>query len=490
MFSAMLNRRAPPFDSRGMTEQYDLIVVGCGPAGEAAATLASDFRKRVAVVDEHAAHEGHLAFFALREAALFASGFGRTPLPGAEGPFDRSQPLRDLLTPRLALKDAAHDKLKSSLDRPNIAVHRGLGRLADARTVVVEGADGTKQKLKADRILIATGAETDFPKHMPADHPRIVDPRSVLSLETLPASIVIVGSDAMSFAYASIFAGLEVETTLVSPDKETLAYIDVECRDHLALAMKHAGVRFRIGRTVTAVESKKGEVLRIDLDEGEPVDAGALLFNAARRGRTSSLNLKKFGVNLDADGHIEVDDDGRTSAESIFAAGDVTGDSGVTAMARLRARTAISTMFDMPLRRRSDHVVPTCLHTIPAVSFVGLGEWEAREQEIPVVTGRALLQFNPRGMTTGDGHGILKCVFNRETQKLIGTTIVGRDAAELIHLAQHVMIADGGIDDFVGMNFNQPTLSELYRYAGYAALQSLARLEERDDDLGGMAKVA
>ncbi len=139
-----------------------------------------------------------------------------------------------------------------------------------------------------------------------------------------------------------------------------------------------------------------------------------------------------------------------------------------------QGRIAACRMFGIEFKAKLAATVPFGLYTIPAVSAVGLTEQQAAAAGRDIVVGRALYRHNVRGRMLGDEHGIMKCVFDPQIRQLVGTTIVGEVATELIHLAQFVISNDGGIDDFIDGCFNYPSLSELYKYAAYDALRSIA----------------
>jgi NAD(P) transhydrogenase len=180
-------------------------------------------------------------------------------------------------------------------------------------------------------------------------------------------------------------------------------------------------------------------------------------------------------VKTDKRGYIKVDDDYRTKAPSIYAAGDVIGFPMLASTSMEQARVAVCHAFGFEYKRQMSHLLPFGIYTIPEVSCVGLSEEDAREKGIDFVVGRAFYRDNARGKIIGDDDGVVKLVFDRATRKLIGCHCLGDRATELVHIGQAVITLGGVVETFIEMVFNYPTLSELFKYAAYDALGALGR---------------
>jgi NAD(P) transhydrogenase len=238
--------------------------------------------------------------------------------------------------------------------------------------------------------------------------------------------------------------------------------------------MSDQGIDIRINTTVDQIEAEPEGPVRARTDDGETLRADVLLWAAGRRSNTEDLGLENVSIARGPQGAIAVNERFQTSTSGIFAAGDVIGFPALASASMEQGRIAACHMFGLDYKEKLAATVPFGLYTIPAVSAVGLTEREAVERGRDVVVGRALYRYNVRGRMLGDEQGIMKCVFDRTTRNLLGATIVGEVAGELIHQAQFVIAADAGIDDFVNACFNYPSLSELYKYAAYDALQAIA----------------
>lgn len=461
-------------------QPYDLICLGCGPAGEKAATQAAYFGLRVAVVERNArpggamVNTGTVPSKALRETALLCSAFHRRPLPGTEFAIDHNVSVPKFMARRHLIEQQEHDRIEFSMDRHGIDVYRGRGRIVDPQTVSVTAEDGAATLLRARYILIATGSSPVRPDHVPFDHPSVVDADGVLKLDHLPSSMIIVGGGVIGTEYASIFAEIDVRITLVHTGESVLPFLDKECREHLLRSMRDRGVEFVMPAEVDRISPRNTETIEVHLKDGRQFESEALLWAAGRSSNTADLGLDEVGVTMGRRGLILVDESYRTNIPSIYAVGDVIGFPALASTSMEQGRIAVCSMFDLNFKQKLAAVTPMCIYAIPAISSVGMTAAEAVQQQREIVIGRAEYRMNVRGRMLGDEDGLLKCVFDRRTRALLGATIIGEDATELIHLAQCAIANGTGIDYFIDACFNYPSLSELYKYAAYSALQAMA----------------
>ncbi len=475
-------------------EQFDLICLGCGPAGEKAATQAAYFGHRVAIVERQPrpggamVNTGTLPSKVLRETALLCSAFRRRPLPGMDYTIDTKSSMTKFMARRHLAQMEEHDRIEASIDRHNIAIFHGSGQLVDPNTVQVESPSGEPVQIAASFILIATGSSPVQPDHVPFDHPCVVDADGVLELERMPRSMIVVGGGVTGCEYACMFAEIGVKVTLIEPRPEILSFVDAECRDLLLKAMRKEEIDIRLGDAVNTVEPSDDGV-RVQCADGDELSADVLLWAAGRSSNTQNLGLEAIGVEMGKRGLVMVNESYQTSVPNIYAAGDVIGFPALASTSMEQGRVAACHMFGINFKRGLAKTMPIGLYTIPALSMVGMTESEAREADRDIVVGRAAYRNNARGRMLGDEQGLLKCVFDRETHALLGATIVGESATELIHLAQCVLTQGVGIEYFIDACFNYPSLSELYKYAAYDALHVLAQ-DQNDCDAQSRRAVA
>jgi NAD(P) transhydrogenase len=459
---------------------YDLISIGSGPAGEKAALVAAKFGRRAAIVEMAPrpggamVNTGTVASKALRETALVASAMRRRPIPGYDAVVPQGLSMQRFMARRTLVQMEEHDRIEGSLESAGVEIIRGRGEIVDPHTVAVVRADGTRELISTEFILVATGSSPARAKTVDFRHPAIVDADGILELETMPRSLVIVGAGVIGSEYASIFGELGVDVTLVEPRSTLMRFLDGEIREILQHGMEDVGIRLLFGRGVAKVEGMDDGRARTTLADGETLESDCVLWSLGRNGNSRGLGLEQVGVVPDERGNIKVDAHYRTACHSVFAAGDVIGFPALASTSMEQGRIAACHMFGIPFLTRLADTVPMGIYTIPAIGSVGLTEEEAVAGGREVVVGRAHYRGNARGRMLGDDRGLLKAVFDRRTRALVGVSVVGEDATELVHLGQLAIASGHGIQHLVETCFNYPSLTELYKAAAFDALSALA----------------
>ncbi|MFM7051209.1 MAG: Si-specific NAD(P)(+) transhydrogenase [Planctomycetota bacterium] len=458
---------------------YDLICIGSGPAGESAAVQAAKFGRRAAIVEcaprpgGAMVNTGTVASKVLRETALVASALRRRPIPGCT-----TDPLRELsmqrfMARRTLVQMEEHDRIEERLDLSGVEILRGRGEIVDMNTVRVVRPDGSMQLFTTDFMLVATGSVPARAKTVDFTHPAVVDADGILSLERMPRSLVVVGAGVIGSEYASIFAELGVSVTLVEPRSTLMRFLDEEIRAVLERGMREQGIELLFNTSAARIEGTAEGRARTVLSDGREMVTDCALWSLGRNGNTRGLGLESVGVKPDDRGLVAVDTHYRTDCPTVFAAGDVIGFPALASTSMEQGRIAACHMFGIPFLTRLADTVPIGIYTIPAVASVGLTEEQARSGGRDVVIGRGHYRDNARGRMLGDDQGLLKAVFDRNTRALIGVSIAGEDATELVHLGQQAIAAGHGIQHLVESCFNYPSLTELYKTAAFDALAQL-----------------
>jgi len=465
------------------TNQYDLIVLGAGPAGEKGAAQAAYFGKRVALVEQDevggtAVNTGTLPSKTLRETALYLSGFRQRGLYGVEYNFDREVTVDDLIRRERDIVRGHQQLVGQNIGRHGIELFHGAAALEDAHTVRVAHQHGPAT-LRGDVVLIATGSRPFRPPEVPFDGRSVYDSDDILHLKRIPSSLIVIGGGVVGCEYATLFAALGIAVTLIDGNEQILPFLDREVAGILVERMGALGIFLRQGRRVAAVHAAAGEEpARVSLSEGDELRAEAVLFSGGRSGNTERLGLERLGVLARKRGLIDVNERFQTSVPNIYASGDVIGSPALASTAMEEARVAVCHAFGFEYKQRVSGLVPQAVYTIPEVSMVGETEEALTASGQSYLVGRASYRINPRAEILGDTSGLVKLLFDPDDQRVLGVHVVGEQASELIHLGQACMHFGGTLDFFIQTVFNFPTLSDLYKYAAYDGLGRLQRERE------------
>jgi NAD(P) transhydrogenase len=464
-------------DSRMST--FDLIVIGSGPAGEKAAAQAAYFGKHVALVESAAdpggacINTGTIPSKILRESALYFSGLKQRGLYGIDYSLREGLTVKDFTHRKDVIVDLEREKVRKNLAAHHVDVIAGSGAFADPHTVVVTSPPNSSISLRGEFILIATGSRPHRPAEIPFDDKCVFDSDSVLKMDRIPQSLVVVGGGVIGCEYASIFTAIGVKVSLVDGRDRVLPFLDAELSELLRIRLSGLGVEFFLEERVAKTERAKSGV-RLELKSGKALEADAALFAAGRRGTVDGLGLEKVGLALNQRGYIDVNQSYQTSVPSIYAAGDVIGFPALASTSMEQGRVAVCHAFGFDYKKRVASELPMGVYTIPEISAMGETEQSCKEKKIAYEVGRARYANNARGAMAGDTSGLLKLVFQRSDRKLLGVHIIGESATELIHTGMMVLEFGGKIDAFIEFVFNFPTLSEMYKYAAYDGLGNLA----------------
>lgn len=454
---------------------YDLVVIGSGPAGEKGAAQAAFFGKRVALVEREphlggsAVNTGTIPSKTLRETALYFSGLRQRGLYGIDYSLKEGLTVQDFMHRELVVVNRQRHIIERNLERHNIEVVWGTGTIVDPHTVRVQTNVGETRDIDSRFILIATGSAPYHPPEVPFDHELIYDSDSILNMKFIPKSMAIIGGGVIGCEYASIFTALGVQVTLVDSRGRLLPVVDHEIAGQLQTQLAELGLRFMFNNRVVKSEIGQGRV-QLQLKNGAQLQCDIALFAAGRQSNIQGLGLEALKVSLGERGLIRVNEHYQTNIPNIYAAGDVIGFPALASTSMEQARVAMVHAFKLHYKEQVSSVLPYAIYTIPEIAMAGLTEDECIAKNIPYLVGRAYYDHNPRGQIIGETNGMLKLVFSPNDKKLLGVHHIGEMSAELVHIGAHVLAGGHSIDEFIRAVYNYPTLADAYKYAAYDGL--------------------
>ncbi len=459
-------------------EHYDLIVIGSGPAGRAAAIQAAKLRRRVLVIERNprmggvSVHTGTIPSKTLRETVMNLSGWRERSFYGRSYRAKEEIKASDLKERLHKTLDHEVDIMEHQFARNHVESMTGDAHFVGKNEIAVDVAGDENCHLTADKFLIATGTHTYRPDYIPFNKSTVVDGDDLLELDTIPRSLIVIGAGVIGVEYATMFSALDVRVTLVEPRDTFLDFIDKTLIAEFTQQIRTNGVDIRLGSAVEKVEDKAGFV-EISMANGRHVRAEMLLFAAGRMGSTQSLNLNAVGLETDNRGRLDVNRKTyQTDVPHIYAAGDVIGHPSLASTSLQQGRIAACHALETPTLPESPWF-PYGVYSVPEMSTVGMSEEEVNGLDIPYEVGVARFSETSRGHIMGLDRGMLKMLVSLKTRRLLGVQIVGEGATELIHIAQAVLNLKGTVDYFVENTFNYPTLAEAYKVAGLDAFNRM-----------------
>jgi NAD(P) transhydrogenase len=474
-------------------EQFDLVVIGAGPAGEKGAAQAAYFGKRVCLIERAprpggaAVNSGTIPSKTLRESALYFTSLRQRGLHAVDLRVKPGITIPDFMRRERSVIETEWETIAQNLERHGITTVQGSARFVDPHTVEVTRYGTAPRRISAAHFLVATGSVPLAPTGYAIDGEVVVDSDSLLTLQRIPTTMIVVGGGVLGCEFACMFAALGTRVTLVNARSRLISHLDHEASDALRQAMTaRLDVAVHGNSEVAGLRVAEGRA-HVTLSDGITLDADVVLVCTGRAGNASSLGLDTIGVELDERGFVRVDSQFRTSQPHIAAAGDAIGNPAHASAAIEQARVAVCHAFELQYKRRVSEILPYAVWTIPEVAVVGQTEESLLARGIPCETGRASFRLNPRGQILGATEGFVKLVFHPADQRLLGVTIVGEGACELIHVGMTVLAYGGTLDYFIQAAFTFPSLTDAYKYAAYDGLQ---RLQRRVAKLPGLPSIA
>src|SRR6202166_4989909 len=337
-------------------QQFDLVVIGSGPAGEKGAAQAAYFGKRVALV-ERGAHlggaclnTGTVPSKTLRESALYFSGLGQRGLYGIDYSLKENLTVNDFMHHEREVVEMERKRILKNLALHQIELIRSKAAFEDAHTILVFSTDGAR-RLRGEIILIASGSKPHRPPEIAFDDVHTFDSDTFLQMDRIPKSLAVIGGGVIGCEYASIFMALDVAVTLVDGRDVLLPFLDAEISERLRERFAALGMQFWFNERPVKVENSSSGA-RLTMKSGRVLETEAALFAAGRRAAVDGLDLQKAGLSINDKGYIPVDEHYRTSIPNIYAAGDVIGFPALASTSMEQGRVAVCHAFGLKYKQR------------------------------------------------------------------------------------------------------------------------------------------
>lgn len=448
---------------------YDVLVIGSGPAGQKSAIQAAKSGQRVAIIERDSlfggacVHRGTIPSKTLRENALRVKHM-RQNAALAEFELGEDTEMITLINRLDEVLKSHDDYMRKQIDRNNIDRIHGRASFVDKHTVKITKVNGDTTDLAVQTVIIAAGSYPRNPDNIPIDHEHLFDSDSILSMLYLPSSLTVLGGGVIASEYASIFQALGVKVTMIDRYPTPLGFLDSDMTDTFVHAFENMGGTWMGSQTVEKVYWDGISDVVTECADGTVVRSQKLLCAAGRLANVKGLELENAGLALNERGLISVDESLCTEVDNIYAAGDVIGPPSLASASMEQGRRAACNALGIEIGSMSQ-LIPAGIYSIPELSSVGLTEKQAREQYGTILVGTAQFSEVARGQISGNTEGMLKIVADAEGKKILGVMLVGEGSTEVVHIGHMAMLSDAEVDIFVESTFNFPTLAEAYRIA-------------------------
>ena len=450
-----------------MAQEFDLVVVGGGPGGYAAALYAAAAGMSVAVVEKDKVggtclHRGCIpAKHYLETASVF-----RTVAGAKEFGVQADQPEVDLgvsLARKQKVVDQLWKGLQGLMKRRKIQTFIGAGSLGPGHVVTVDDADGTQ--LHGRWVVLATGS---VPRSLPGIEPdgdTILNSDHVLELDKLPASVAVIGGGAIGCEFASMLSDLGSEVTLLEALPKLLPGCDADVVDVVVRSFKRRGMTVRAGVTVEGQESSNGQVT-VRLGGGDSVTVDKVVVSVGRRPLTDGLGLEATAVEVDDRGFVKVDSHLRTTEDGVYAVGDVVATPQLAHVGFAEAIVAVKDMLGEDAVPVDHGKVPWCIYCHPEVAFAGMTEQAARDAGYDVAVSKHSFNANSRALIIGEAEGLVKVIAEKgpdgKAGAILGVHMVGPWVTEQLAEGWLSVNWEATPDDMGQLIHPHPTLSETF----------------------------
>ena len=452
-----------------MAEQFDVVIIGGGPAGYGAALYGASAGLRIALVEKAKVggtclHVGCVPAKELLETASVRRAIESAALFG----LTTSEPTLDFgvtQTRKQSVIDMLHGGLNGMLKRRKVTVFDGIGTLGADHLVKVSGGSSGDVELIGTHVVLASGS---VPRTIPGfevDGTRVVTSDEVLSLQTLPASAVVIGGGAIGCEFASMMSDLGTEVTILEGLPKILPGCDEDITKIVLKSFKDRGIEVRTGVTVNGHSPTTNGTV-VQFGDGESLEVETVVVSVGRRPLSENLDLAGTAVTISDRGHVEVDANCRTAEPGVYAIGDLIA---TPALAHIGFAEGILIIKDI-LGEDPDPIdygkVPWCIYCHPEVSFVGHTETSAKEAGFDVIVSKHRYSGNGRALILGEPEGMVKIIAEKRPDgtggRLLGVHMVGPWVTEQLGQAYLAVNWEANADEVAQFIQPHPTLSELF----------------------------
>jgi len=444
-------------------KEYEVVVIGAGPAGYQSALELGKAGKKVLLIDRAkesiggtCLNVGCIPTKSYLESASFISKIPHFEQMGIDLDFNGLN-LEQLKEKTTDLITEIRTGVLWMLEQSKVELLYGSASFIDSYTLIVDG-----EEIAFDKCIIATGSNPRELPQLPIDSKYILSSSDIFELDKLPKSIAIVGVGAIACEMATFFNAFGVEVTLIGRSSQLLPKEDIDVSKALLRVFKRLGIRVILSTTIEKVAIKETSV-ELFLDSKESLECEVVLSAIGRTPNCESLNLKNGDIKQDEKGFIEVTPSFVTSLKHIYAIGDCIDTPAFAHTAYAEAKIVAQNIVGLESKTNT-HLTPSTIFTNPQIASCGLNENQAKEQELEIEVKKAYFKVNAKAKIHGDDSGFAKVIVCSKTEVILGTTIIGVEATEIIHELLFIIENRLTIKELREVIHAHPTVSEILTY--------------------------
>ena len=443
-----------------------IVIIGGGPAGNNCATYAARFGAEVVMIEDQILGGAAHLLDCIPSKAMIATGgaiafLGRSEGMGLDHVDPRIDP--DALGQRLnGIRNRLSSSAASLLESQRVRIVDGRGRLVDAHTVEATAKDGTVERFEADVIVLCTGSRPRIPDWCVPDGHHILTTRDAYPPPELPEHLVVVGSGVTGVEFVHMFTSFGAQVSLIVSRQQVLPGKDPEVAAVLEADFLNRGVNLLKGARATSIERSNGGVI-VACDDGRIVEGTHALLAIGSVPNSDGLGLENAGIDLDG-GYVNIDEDCRSSVPHIFAAGDLSGKLPLSSVAAMQGRKIAETVMGRATHGSNQvdyDKAASAIFTEPEIADVGLAEADAFAEGRKIRVTKVPFTTSAKALINDDPRGFIKILSDPATGEVLGGSIVGRHAAELISVISIAVTASLTVRDIYDSLLVHPTLAEL-----------------------------
>ncbi|WP_324027759.1 dihydrolipoyl dehydrogenase [Maribacter sp. BPC-D8] len=464
-------------------DQYDVAIIGSGPGGYVAAIRCAQLGMKTAIIEKYSTLGGTcLNVGCIPSKAMLDSSHHYEDAVkhfeehGIEIPGEIKVNLEKMIARKQGVVDQTTKGIEFLMDKNKITVYEGVGSFKDATHVNIKKNDGKTEEIEAKNVIIATGSKPSTLPFIKLDKERIITSTETLELKEIPKHMIVIGGGVIGLELGQVYKRLGADVTVVEFMDRIIPGMDAALSKELTKVMKKQKVKFALSHKVKSVERKGDQVIvKADNKKGEEVvfEGDYCLVAVGRKPYTDGLNADAAGVKLDDRGKVIVDEHLKTSADNIYAIGDVIKGAMLAHKAEEEG-TLVAEILAGQKPHIDYNLIPGVVYTWPEVAAVGKTEEELKEAGVEYKVGQFPMRALGRARASMDTDGFVKILADKKTDEVLGVHMVGARCADLIAEAVTAMEFRASAEDISRMSHAHPTYAEAVKEAALAATDNRA----------------